>query len=98
MPYIDQESRTTLSPGLVRLKSCIRIVRDQRQVKPEASISFIIHNLLNEFTEKRFSSMCMAIGILVCAALEFYRAHLGPYEEHKKHEHGDLEAPQHKVK
>lgn len=46
--------------------------------------------LVRTLPSKRYWTMALGVGTLVCAILEFYRRYVGPYEDHAIHTNGDL--------
>lgn len=81
MPYIklkDRESLHTLRP---------------KGIKTPGELNYLITMLCKEYlesSEKNYQAMNDIIGALEGAKLEFYRRVVGPYEDKKKEENGDV--------
>lgn len=90
MPYITQEQRAIVDAQinalLVQIKRCA----------PEARggiLNYIITRmLLNIVPEPRYANYRSYVGDLMCCLLEFYRRHVGPYEDTAMQRNGDVHA------
>jgi hypothetical protein len=80
MPYVDAEARSRLDGG----------------AKPETpgELNYLITRLVDEYLVRkgglRYSHLNEAIGVLECAKLELYRRVVGPYEDEKIAQAGDV--------
>ena len=89
MPYIEKDRRRTLDPLVADL------VKELGKVRAEdldGEISYVITKLLKSSYGLRYYTLNRAIGVLECSKQEFYRTVVGPYEEQKRRERGDIEA------
>jgi hypothetical protein len=85
MPYIKKEDRKLLDPHIDKLVSDTYI---------PGELTYIIYKMLNDLTKirgKSFSTMSSLISEVECAKLEFYRRVIGPYEDTKIEQNGDVE-------
>jgi len=85
MPYIKQTDRTRLDPHIKALADAIN--RDQRAGELNYSITKLLITLKGEGRYKDYNEL---IGALESAKLEFYRRQIGPYEDEKAKENGDV--------
>jgi hypothetical protein len=86
MPYIKQQDRDRLDPKIKELASVINT--DQRA----GELNYIITKLLLTFKgDGKYKDYNELIGMLECCKQEFYRKHVGPYEDVKIGENGDVE-------
>lgn len=95
MPYITKSSREKYDDALDDLILSMELVRSHSTNGhvPEGDLNYIISTILNNFitmNHKTYSSFNSVIGVLECAKLELYRRHIGPYEDKKIAENGDI--------
>ena len=84
MPYISQASRQWLDPSL-------RIL--QGECLSPGDVTDCIYKLVMGYLSKNkttYSRLALCLGILESAKMEFYRRLVGPYEERKCAENGDV--------
>jgi hypothetical protein len=84
MPYIRQEAREPLEEFLRPLAASIN---------DEGQLNYVISRLLDEFVNQQggnYAAHNRAMGVMTCAALEFYRRQTAPYEDVKIEENGDI--------
>lgn len=84
MPYISEDLRGLLDNDIDRLASAL-----DSKGEYNYAITRLIHHYINKHG-KKYNNLNDAIGILECAKLEFYRHVIGPYEDIKINEHGDI--------
>ena len=92
MPYIVPEQREQLDPAIRQLAYNIEQLPADNQ---DGAVTYVISRLLVELyagTRGNFFTMNRANGILSSAAHEFYRRIVGPYEDQKIKNNGDLVA------
>ena len=80
MPYIPQERRTELAHGAPSAETV-------------GELTFVMYReckLFYEMKPRRYITIALVLGALICTALEFYRRVGAPYEEEKMKEHGDV--------
>jgi len=88
MPYIKQEERT--------YEAQISILIDKLKAVPEdkraGHINYIITLLLKKcYPSYNYHTFNEIVGALECIKLELYRRLIGPYEDFKILENGDVE-------
>ena len=86
MPYIPQEFR-----GAIRK----HVDRASEHINTTGELNYAITLLINDFLHSRalpvsYDTFNSAIGVLECAKLELARRQLGPYEEKKRLQNGDV--------
>lgn len=80
MPYITQERRVELDP----------LIPDTSKWSAGDVVYGITKLVVKSITKPYcFLGLCIGVGILVCALLEFYRRAVAPYEDNKIKENGD---------
>jgi hypothetical protein len=79
MPYITQEKRAVLDPHIVKL--CDSLSADKGEYN--YAITCLLHHYISK-TGLRYANLNDAMGIMDCAAKEFYRVVVGPYEDLKR--------------
>ena len=88
MPYIKKEDRPELDnliePVITHLKNAP--VEEQ-----DGKINYIVTKLLKGVYPAKYFHYNRAIGVLTAILQEFYRRVVGPYEDTKIKEHGDVE-------
>lgn len=88
MPYIKRETRALLD--LTNLQ------RATNKATSTGELNFQITRLCDEFCrglnggEIRYAAVNAVIGVMECVKLEFYRRIVGPYENSKEIENGDV--------
>lgn len=89
MPYVDLPTRHTLDPVVAAVVLALqRIGPDRRAGALNYVISRVLFQLWGELPSYRLLNEAM--GILMCAAQEFYRRVVAPYEDQKCEDHGDV--------
>lgn len=53
-------------------------------------ISKTVHEYMGRMDNPSYTLYNEVVGVLECAKLELMRTHIGPYEEQKRHDNGDL--------
>ncbi len=88
MPYIKKEQRPQIDklvqPIIEHVKSLP--VEDQ-----DGSINYAVTKILKNVYPKKYFHFNRALGVLTAITQEFYRKIIGPYEEEKIQENGDVE-------
>ncbi len=90
MPYIPQERRQELYPLISVVAGEIRAAVESGIGKRGGEVNFVICSLVEMLYERNYTELSAAIGDVECAKLELYRRLLGPYEDDKIIEHGDV--------
>lgn len=88
MPYIDKHLRWDLDDKIDEILDLIR--EDNR---PEGEFNYVITRIAIDIfkRDRSYKTGNAIMGVLDCAAREFYRRHLAPYEDAKMLENGDVE-------
>jgi hypothetical protein len=84
MPYIKQDDRNKFNTH------CDRI---SEEATCEGDLNYAFSRILHTYLKKKgikYSNMNNIIGMLECCKLEMYRKIIGPYEELKITENGDV--------
>lgn len=92
MPYITKDVRNQLDNkinDLVNVMDCSIDHYNDNKGKINYIITKIIHHFITSYG-KRYATLNDAIGILECAKIELYRHIIGPYEDKKISENGDI--------
>ena len=77
MPYIPQQRRSELQDGQEPMNA--------------GELNYLITKIVNQYCkDKSYQLFNDAIGALEGAKLELYRRVVGPYEDKKKKENGDV--------
>lgn len=95
MPYITPRQRNEIDECLNE-RGCINSI-DITSIgdiaQDPGKLNYIISNIIKSYMENKgisYSTYNEVIGVLECAKLELYRHHIGPYEQSKIEENGDL--------
>lgn len=88
MPYIRKELRPELDQLITPLIEKLKATPLEEQ---DGSIDYVVTKIIrNVYTLDKFFHFNRAIGVLVAILLEFYRRMVGPYEDKKILESGDV--------
>lgn len=89
MPYITQDKRSDIEENVTHQKlEVIGYLLDN-----EGELNYVFSSIIKGYLQKMGTSYQVyneIIGVLECAKLELYRHHIGPYEQSKIEENGDL--------
>ncbi len=88
MPYIDNATRQLLDPGLEAVACRIAKIVSSRPGDMNYAVSALIKKVYGE--KLKYHEYNEIIGFLEDVKLEFYRRRVGPYEDKKIVENGDL--------
>ena len=92
MPYIKQIRR-------LQVDEEIEVLQDQLDLmgNEAGDLNYTLSRLVaHQFKNKpKYVKICMAIGTLICVALEFYRRTAGPYEDKAILKNGDIKEYNH---
>ena len=81
MPYIPEDRREALSRGMLQ------------DAETVGELTYILYTACKRFYKtkpKRYITLALIMGALICTALEFYRRVGAPYEDEKLKENGDV--------
>ena len=87
MPYIKSAQRIRLTSSLTSL---VLLLQQAPQEALDGELNYVITMLLKALYTPSYYNFNRAMGVLSCAQQEFYRAVIGPYEEVKRAENGDV--------
>ena len=87
MPYILKENRKKYN---ALLEDLIGILKKQPLDQIDGEINYIVTRILKEVYPLRYFNLNRAVGVLESCKLEFYRRVVGPYEDKKIEENGDI--------
>ena len=89
MPYIKPELRKDLDGPI---EEVIKILDWMGEDLIDGAMNYAITKLIrSQYNNGKYSEYNSAIGVLECAKLELYRKAIGPYEDIKLIENGDIE-------
>jgi broad-specificity NMP kinase len=91
MPYIKTDKRDKYYTGLTELGN---VLADVPKEDLPGELNFVISSILNDnisyYHRVNYEYFNMVIGVLECVKQELYRRMLGPYEDIKIEENGDV--------
>ncbi len=87
MPYILKENRKKYN---ALLEDLVGTLKKQPLDQVDGEINYIITRILKEAYPLRYFNLNRAVGVLESCKLEFYRRVVGPYEDKKIEENGDV--------
>jgi broad-specificity NMP kinase len=87
MPYIKQEIRRELDPGIKEL-----IIKLRQQQWNAGCINYVCTRILWEYFrwDRSYTTINSIVGVLECVKTEFERRMVRQYEEEKITENGDI--------
>lgn len=88
MPYIKRELRKLLDAEIDALYA--KLSNEQVGNDIDGCLNYVITKLIHRIYPRRYFSLNRAIGVLECAKQELYRRIVGPYEDEKIAENGDV--------
>lgn len=87
MPYIKPEARTKLDPLMDHLVDHIKSLPLEEQ---DGALNYTITRMLKSIYAPRYFHFNRALGVLTAITQEFYRVVVGPYEDVKIGENGEV--------
>ena len=81
MPYINNTARRMVEPQSIRAAETAGELNYQ--------ITTLVWRYINTHSQC-YTTFNEVVGVLDCAKMEIYRRLVGPYENHKKAENGDV--------
>ncbi len=88
MPYIKRESRSPLDKHVDPLLSYLQSLPKEEQ---DSALNYSITKILRKLYPKKYFDLNRALGVLTAITQELYRTYIGPYEDQKIQENGDVE-------
>ena len=91
MPYIKQEKREWLDPGIDELMiALVNLEIDDESNNMEENINYVFTKLLKKCYGNSYGELNDALGILSAVQLEFYRKVAAPFEDQKIYDNDDV--------
>ena len=94
MPYIKPEERNKWEEALNHIAFQIESIKqdhkETQQTQLDGELNYLITHILIMAYSKKYFDCNRAVGMLECCKQEFYRKFIGPYEDHKAIENGDV--------
>lgn len=87
MPYIKQEQRPAVDSKLEPLIEYLKSLPVDAQ---DGHMNYLITRMLKDIYPLKYYDCNRAMGMLECVKQEFYRTVVGPYEDIKIIENGDV--------
>lgn len=87
MPYIKKEDRPALDATLAPLITHLRSLPEADQ---DGALNYSITKILKALYPVKYVHLNRAMGVLSAVTHEFYRRVIGPYEDTKITENGDV--------
>jgi len=87
MPYIKQEQRKKWKKIIDETTKNLKDVPDD---KKEGELNYLFSTILKKSYSRNYFSFNRLIGLIECIKLEMYRKIIGPYEDEKIKENGDI--------
>ena len=88
MPYIKKDQRSPIDrlvdPLIAHLKSLP--IEDQ-----DGSLNYAVTKIIKNLYPKKYFHLNRVLGVLTAVTQEFYRVLVGPYEDTKIEENGEVE-------
>ena len=88
MPYIKKEDRKKWEKIIAEVTE---LLKDVPKENVDGDLNYFITSVLLNNYEKKYFNYNRAIGMLECCKLELYRNIVGPYEDEKIKENGEVE-------
>jgi len=88
MPYISQNLRRDVDDNIEALAKILDWVDSD---KLDGVMNYVITRLLRgQYNNGKYAEYNAAVGVLECVKMELYRRAIGPYEDLKIIENGDI--------
>ena len=87
MPYIKNDDRPPIDELLMPLITHLKSLPIEQQ---DGSLNYAITRILKELYEPKYFNYNRAMGVLSSIQAEWYRRDVGPYEDKKISENGDV--------
>ncbi len=87
MPYINKDDRPPIDE---LLKPLISHPKDLPTDQQDGALNYAVTRILKELYEPRYFNYNRAMGVLSSIQAEWYRRDVGPYEDKKIQENGDV--------
>lgn len=87
MPYIKKEQRPEIDQKLKPIIDHLAALPFEEQ---DGALNYTITRMIKGIYPKQYRHLNRALGVLSAVTLEFYRRIIGPYEDTKITENGDV--------
>jgi hypothetical protein len=87
MPYIGQDKRPPIDEKLAPLIAYFKSLPMEEQ---DGAINYSVTRILKAIYPPRYFNFNRALGVLSAITQEYYRRVVGPYEDKKIKENGDV--------
>ncbi|MBI4078913.1 MAG: hypothetical protein HY429_01305 [Candidatus Levybacteria bacterium] len=87
MPYIKNEQRPQIDSLLEPLISHLKKLPTEEQ---DGSLNYIVTKIIKQLYPQKYFHYNRALGVLTAITHELYRRVVGPYEDTKIKENGDV--------
>lgn len=87
MPYIKKIQRPELDSLTMPLIKCLQSLPVEEQ---DGALNYSVTTIIKKLYPKRYFHLNRALGVLSAITLELYRRVIGPYEDEKIKENGDV--------
>ncbi len=87
MPYIKQDQRPPVDDALKPLINHIKSLSTEDQ---DGALNYAVTKILKEVYPVKYFHLNRALGVLTAIKEEFYRVVVGPYEDEKIKENGEV--------
>lgn len=87
MPYIKKEDRPAIDTALTPLIDHFKSLPEGEQ---DGALNYAITKILKSVYPVKYVHLNRALGVLSAVTQEFYRRVIGPYEDTKITENGDV--------
>lgn len=88
MPYIKKEQRPVIDE---LVKPLIEHLKSLPMEEQDGSLNYAITKIIKHVYPQKYFHFNRALGVLTAIKLELYRHIIGPYEDTKISENGDVE-------
>lgn len=88
MPYIKKASRPSVDRMVNPLIDHLKSLPMEEQ---DGALNYAVTRIIKNLYPKKYFHLNRALGVLTAITKEFYRRVVGPYEDSKISENGDVE-------
>jgi len=86
-PYIEEAERVRYEQNLMDL---VELLKELPVEKLDGHLNYLVTSLFKRMYKPKYFNYNRAMGVLECIKQEFYRRVVGPYEDKKIKENGDV--------
>ncbi len=87
MPYIKQDERKHLDD---KINDIILLIKDLPVELQDGSLNYVFTRIIKNIYPLKYYHLNRALGVLSAVSLELYRVVIGPYEDTKIKENGEV--------